>query len=125
MTGTGPGTFSYEFRKGQMSNTVTVGYDNMETCPGWQYSYPWQDSMFENMSKGVTIKNAFDMATAQYPTISSGVVFLGDQNLIVPFPPSKPAKPYGPLSGKIGTSYSYSTSSIDISYRLTFRIRCF
>jgi hypothetical protein len=115
MTGTGPDTFSYEFRKGQMSNTVTVGYDNMETCPGWQYAIPWQDSMFENMSKGMTIKNAFDMATAQYPTISPAVVFLGDQNLIVPFPPSKPAKPSGPLSGKIGISYSYSTSSIDIN----------
>lgn len=115
MTTTGPGTFSYEFRKGQMSNTVTVGYDYMEICPGWQYGYPWQDSMFENMSKGETIKNAFDMATAQYPTIASGVVFLGDQNLIVPFPPSKPDKPSGPASGKAGTSYSYTTSSTDLN----------
>jgi hypothetical protein len=115
LTSTGPGTFSYEFRKGQMVNTVTIGYDYMETCPGWQYAYSWQDIMFENMSKGETIKNAFDIATAQYPTIASGVVFLGDENLIVPFAPSKPDKPQGPESGKTGTSYSYSTSSTDIN----------
>jgi hypothetical protein len=30
MTTTGPGTFSYEFRKGQTNNTVTVGFDYME-----------------------------------------------------------------------------------------------
>jgi hypothetical protein len=71
--------------------------------------------MFENMSKGMTIKNAFDMATAQYPTISPAVVFLGDQNLIIPFPPSKPKKPFGPELGNIGKTYSYSTSSTDLN----------
>jgi hypothetical protein len=115
MTTTGSGTFSYAFRKGQMSDTVTVGFTYMETCPGWQYEYYWQDSMFENMSKGVTIKNAFDMATAQYPTIAPAVVFLGDQNLIVPLPPATPNKPSGSTSGKIGTTYSYSTSTTDLN----------
>ena len=78
MTTTGPGTFSYEFRKGQMSDTVTIGFDHMETCPGWEYGFSWQNSLFENMSKGITIKNAFDLAPAQYPTIAPAVVFLGD-----------------------------------------------
>ena len=113
LTSTGPGTFSYEFRKGQMTNTVTIGYDYMETCPGWQYAIPWQDSMFENMNKGFTMKASFDMATALYPTIAPAVVFLGDQNLVVPLPPSKPSQPSGPPSGKIKTTYSYSTSTID------------
>ena len=113
MTTTDPGTFSYEFRKGQMSNTVTVGFDHMENCPGWQYGFPWQNSMFENMSRGMTIKNAFDMATARYPTISPAVVFLGDQNLVVNLPPYIPSKPVGPTSGHIGTIYTFSTSVID------------
>ena len=84
MTTTGPGTFSYEFRKGKMKDTVTIGFDHMELCPGWQYEYPWQNSMFENMSKGFTIKQSFEKATAAYPTIASAVVFLGDEQLKIP-----------------------------------------
>jgi hypothetical protein len=86
MIGTGSGTFSYEFRKGQMTDTVTIGFDHMETCPGWAYEWYWQDSLFENMSKGLTIKQSFDDATAQYPTIQPAVVFLGDENLKIPLP---------------------------------------
>jgi hypothetical protein len=86
MTSTCSGTFSYEFRKGQMTDTVTVGFDHMENCPGWEYGYYWQDSMFENMSKGLTIRESFDMATARYPTIEPAVVFLGDENLKIPLP---------------------------------------
>lgn len=81
MTSTGPGTFSYEFRKGQLTNTVTVGFDHMENCPGWEYGWYWQNSLFENMSKGLTIKESFDVATARYPTIEPAVVFLGDETL--------------------------------------------
>jgi hypothetical protein len=113
MTGTDQGTFSYEFRKGQMVDTVTVGFDHMENCPGWEFGYQWQDSLFENMSKGVPIKEAFDMATAQYPTIAPAVVFLGDYSLAVPSPPSKPSRPNGPVNGKTEQLYSYATSSID------------
>jgi hypothetical protein len=86
MTSTGPGTFSYEFRKGKTTDTVTIGFDHMETCPGWQYEYYWQNSMFENMSKGLTIKESFDKATAEYPTIAPAVVFLGDESLKIPQP---------------------------------------
>lgn len=69
-----------------MTNTVTVGFDHVETCPGWEHEYYWQDSMFENMSKGLTIRESFDMATARYPTIEPAVVFLGDKNLKIPLP---------------------------------------
>ncbi len=81
MTTTGAGTFSYEFRKGQMINTTTVGYDHMETCPGWQYAFQWQDYMFQKINRGNTVKASFDMADAQYPTISPATVFVGDINL--------------------------------------------
>lgn len=86
MTDISEGSFSYEFRKGLMTDTVTIGFDHMETSPGWQYAYYWQDSLFENMSKGYTIKQSFDMATARYPTIASAVVFLGDETFSLPHP---------------------------------------
>lgn len=89
MISTGPGTFSYEFRKGGMADTATIGFDHMEVCPGWQYEYYWQNALFENMSKGLTIKESFDRATAQYPTIASAVIFLGDETLAIPQPELK------------------------------------
>ena len=113
MTSTDSGTFSYELRKGQTTNTVTVGFDHMENCPGWEYGYYWQDSMFENMSKGYTVKESFDMATAQYPTIEPAVVFLGDTTLKANHPPEKPAKPSGPANGESGTIYTYTSSVTD------------
>lgn len=113
MTSTGPGTFSYGFRKGQMADTVTVGFDHMETCSGWEYEYYWQDSMFENMTKGLTIKESFDMATAQYPTIEPAVVFLGDTALKANHPPEKPAKPSGSVNGKAGIVYTYTSGTTD------------
>jgi len=81
MTNTGPGTFSYEFRKGLMVGTVVVGYSGMATCPGWQFAWQWQDYMFSLIDAGNTIKYSFDTASAQYPTIAPCVVFVGDLNL--------------------------------------------
>lgn len=81
MGNTGLGTFSYEFRKDQMTNTVTVGYISMTSCPGWPNALSWQNYMFEKMDEGNTIKSSFDAASAQYPTIASCVVFVGDENL--------------------------------------------
>ncbi len=78
---TGPGTFSYEFRKGQMTNTVTIGFDGMASCSGWWDEVPWQDYMFRKMDEGNTIKHSFDLATARYPLIAPAVVFVGDPNL--------------------------------------------
>lgn len=81
MDDTGPGTFSYEFRKGSMINTTTVGYDGMGSCPGWGWAIPWQDYMFSKIHANYTVKQAFDMADAQYPTIAPCTVFVGDINV--------------------------------------------
>lgn len=83
MVGTGPGTFSHEFRKGSMTDTVTIGYDHMEECPGWSDALPWQDYMFYAMNNGFTIKEAFDLATAEYPAIEPAVVFVGDESITI------------------------------------------
>ncbi len=81
MTHTGDGTFSYEFRKGSLIDTVTVGYSGMGTCPGWSDSLYWQDFMFYAMNSYYTILDAFNLACAEYPSISDCVVFVGDPNL--------------------------------------------
>lgn len=81
MTDTGDGTFSYEFRKGSLNDTVTIGYSGMGTCPGWSVSVQWQNFMFHAMDSNYTIKEAFNLACAEYPTIADCVVFLGDPDL--------------------------------------------
>ena len=81
MTHTDEGTFSYEFRKGTIDDTVTVGYSGMGTCPGWSVSLPWQNFMFYVMDSNFTIYEAFNLACAQYPTIADCVVFVGDPTL--------------------------------------------
>ena len=80
---TGPGSFSYEFRKGQMTDTVTVGFSGMGSCPGSNVVFEWQDFMFNKMDEGFTIKESFDLASAEFPTIADCVVFVGDENLKV------------------------------------------
>jgi PKD repeat protein len=81
MTDTGPGTFSHEFRKGSFEDTVTIGYSGMGSCPGWSVSLEWQDYMFYVMNNGFPIKEAFDLACLEYPTIADCVVFVGDQEM--------------------------------------------
>ena len=83
---TGPGTFSYEFRKGSVENTVTVGYcfgDVCLTC--WEWSIEWQTALFDYMSQGWTVKAAFNQAMADYPMCAadSCVRFLGDETFKV------------------------------------------
>jgi uncharacterized membrane protein YkoI len=55
----GPGTLSYEFRKGSTEDTVTVG-----TCLGdpncIEWKLEWQDAFFNYMNQGWTVKDAFD-----------------------------------------------------------------
>lgn len=80
MDSVGPGTFSYEFRKGQMTNTVTVGYHDMK-YPGWLFALNWQNLMFQLINAGYTIWLSFELATARYPLIAPSVVFVGDKNL--------------------------------------------
>jgi hypothetical protein len=78
----GPDSLSYEFRKGQMEDTVTVGYCNM-TQSAWEYAYEWQDFMFKLIDKKEKIYDAFIQACTEYPVISNNVVFVGDKNLTV------------------------------------------
>lgn len=82
MAGTGSGTFSHAFRKGQMINTVTIGYYNAHTNPdGWASSLNWQKQLFAKMNTGVTWKTAFDYASAVYPECLSMMRFVGDTNM--------------------------------------------
>ena len=81
MTYTGPGSLSYEFRKGTMNDIVSIGYHNMENCPDWIQSLDWQDYMFQRIDKGFTVKMAYDSACAKYPQIADYVRFIGDPNL--------------------------------------------
>ncbi len=107
------GSFSYEFRKGQIQDTITIGYAGMAESPGWSVSLDWQDYMFSKMDEGYTIKESFDLASIQYPTIVEAVVFVGDQELKVNHKPEKPQKISGPKSGKYSISYDYNTSTTD------------
>ncbi len=90
----GPGTFSYEFRKGDTTGTAAVGYCHMDwTGTGsetydctecWGNSVPWQDDLFERLKNGETVKDAFDHALADYPMCGNGSSCMrldGDQNL--------------------------------------------
>lgn len=82
MVGTSSGTFSYAFRKGQMTNTVTIGYYNAHTNPdGWASSLNWQKKLFAKMNTGVTWKTAFDYASVVYPECLSMMRFVGDTNM--------------------------------------------
>jgi parallel beta-helix repeat protein len=68
---TGQGTFAYEFTKGYADNTAAVGYCGMstESCSGecWSDSIDWQSALFGYMSEGYTVKDAFDLANADFP----------------------------------------------------------
>ncbi len=90
MCNTGDNTFSFEFRKGLSSNTVTVGYCDMaETyCNGcWGYSVDWQEALFYYMYLGWTVKDAFDQAQADYPAcgLNNCMRFAGDENFAGPY----------------------------------------
>jgi len=113
MRETGDGTLSHEFRKGEINNTVTVGYIGMANCSGWSLSLEWQDYMFKKMDNGSTIKESFDSASAKYPTIADCVRFVGDEYLKVKNPPTKP-KLEGTSNGYSGITYNYTFSSNDI-----------
>lgn len=81
-----PGTLSYEFRKGSMQNTVTVGYcgmaaDDCDDC--WTYSVAWQDALFDYMNQGYSVKDAFDQANADYPACLYCMRFVGDETFSV------------------------------------------
>ena len=81
-------SFSYEFRKGSRSGTATIGYCHMaepecDVC--WDYSLEWQDALFEYMSLGWPIRDAFDQANADYPWCATGncMRFAGDRTFAI------------------------------------------
>jgi hypothetical protein len=82
------GNLSHAFRKGSARATATIGYCDMslEFCGlCWDYSLDWQDTLFYYMSQGWTIKQAYDYASATYPTCyhNGCIRFAGDQTLSV------------------------------------------
>jgi len=87
MEGTGPGTLSHEFRKGEMTGTVTIGYYDMGSSGSYwaDYSIPWQNVMFEAMDDytNYTMKEAFDLACTEYVCLEPYVRFKGDETLRV------------------------------------------
>ncbi|UCE38663.1 MAG: hypothetical protein JSW00_05385, partial [Thermoplasmata archaeon] len=109
MDDTGPGSFSYEFRKGEMAGTVTIGFDGMASCPGWSIELDWQDYMFDKMDDGHTMKAAFDLANANYPTIAGCVVFVGDESIVAGNNPPI-ADINGPYVGYEGSPINFDAS---------------
>lgn len=111
----GENTFSYEFRKGRMMGTVTIGYTHIPSYPGsFGDTLPWQEKMFYYMNKGWTIKDSFDEACSYNPKLTDHVVFIGDENLKVKDnPPLIPSKIIGPNIVDLNTSYSFSTSTFE------------
>ena len=81
-----PLTLSYEFRKGSMENTVTVGYCHLgepECDDAWVYALDWQDAIFDYMNQEYAVKAAFDQALADYPMCVDCMRFVGDENFSV------------------------------------------
>jgi hypothetical protein len=90
MCETGDGTLSYEFRKGSTEDTVTVGYCHMDVAPcltecWWEDAFDWQDTLFECMSDGDTVKDAFDIADSNFPDCGNNecMRFAGDEDFRV------------------------------------------
>lgn len=82
MCSTGPGTLSNAFRKGSLTNTVTIGYCGMGSDPVcWGQAYNWQGKLFSKVNEGVTWKSAYDYALACYPECANTMRFVGDETL--------------------------------------------
>jgi hypothetical protein len=69
---TADNTFSYEFRKGSSTDTVTIGYCRMSDkalCANdcWGHAVAWQTELFDRMNQGYTVGTAYAYANAKYP----------------------------------------------------------
>lgn len=83
---TSKGTLSYAFRKGSKINTTVIGYCGMaaDYCSNcWVNSISWQNSLFNYMSQGLTVKQAFDRANIDYPMCKNCVRFDGDEHFAI------------------------------------------
>lgn len=90
MCDTGTGTLSYEFRKGSLSDTATMGYCGMsqDYCSDcWTYSVDWQDVLFSYMNEGYSVGESYDKAMADYPMCApiegSCMRFAGDEDFAI------------------------------------------
>ncbi|MCK5058405.1 MAG: hypothetical protein KAT34_17255 [Candidatus Aminicenantes bacterium] len=119
MCQTGENTLSYEYRKGSLIDTVTVGYCNMAdaACANcWSNSLDWQDSMFNYIYRNYTVKEAFDQATADYPMCSGCVRYIGDDSLTLNISP-----PVITLSVRRKIEYSWTARRYYAEIDLTFK----
>jgi len=86
---TGAGTISNAFRKGSLTDCVSLGYCGMaeEWCwDCWVVSLSWQDALFSYMYSGDAVKTAFDKALADYPICGGSndcMRFAGDESFYV------------------------------------------
>ncbi|MFH1376985.1 MAG: right-handed parallel beta-helix repeat-containing protein [Candidatus Woesearchaeota archaeon] len=88
---TGPGSFSYAFRKGRDIGSVTVGYckmheDQCDIC--WDYAVMWQNRMFQLMDIGWTAGSSFYSSLNDYSPCAECVKIDGDNylKLVTPYP---------------------------------------
>jgi hypothetical protein len=125
MCETGSNTFAYEFRKGEAESTAVVGYCNMaetwcETC--WGQSIAWQTALFNYMNQGNTVKDAFDMANADYPAcgLNSCMRFAGDTGwAVVPVVKRDPWPPYVTAITPSGGDVAYYGTDHEITWVAT------
>jgi len=131
MCDTGDGSFSYEFRKGSTTDTVTVGYCHMDWTgsPGQTYEcrgtcwgtnvFNWQEDLFDYLNQGWTAEAAFNQACADNPMCGDGttcVRFAGDPALtLVPkiIRGSLPTADAGPDQTVEQTSLAGASISLD------------
>ena len=129
MCETGSGTFAYEFRKGEAESTTVVGYCGMaetwcEIC--WGQSIPWQTALFNYMNQGNTVKDAFDMANADYPAcgLNNCMRFVGDTDwAVVPVIKRDPWPPYVTAVTPSGGDVAYYGTDHEITWVATDNVR--
>ncbi|MFC1800240.1 FlgD immunoglobulin-like domain containing protein [Candidatus Eisenbacteria bacterium] len=99
MCDTGDDAFSYEFRKGTSTGTVTVGFCGMSTpdcAECWDNAMGWQNAVFGACQAGETVSDAVIAANLAFPmcATASCTRFAGDAALtLVPVLPRDPNYP--------------------------------
>jgi hypothetical protein len=129
MCETGPGSFAYEFRKGEPESTTVVGYCGMaetwcSVC--WGQSIDWQNSLFSSMRSGNTVKDAFDDANADYPSCGTNdcMRFAGDVAwTVVPVVARDPWPPDATLVTPNGGEKAYYGTDYEITWVATDNVR--
>jgi hypothetical protein len=129
MCETGSGTFAYEFRKGEAESTTVVGYCGMaetwcDMC--WGQSISWQTALFDYMNQGNTVKDAFDMANADWPScgLNNCMRFAGDTGwAVVPVVKRDPWPPSVTAVTPSGGDVAYHGTDHEITWIATDNVR--